>query len=220
MNYAELQDEIEILVDPQDDEHLASIPTLVNEAIAAVTQWPGIVVPSLKTIVSINTTVDQAYTTLPQYTNPDGEEEPIYNKILYAVSGEEPIPFHFTLEDMMDMYGSMDTEGDVEAVALEGQNIWYAHIPTVATAIALLLYKTPDLLTEDEDVCTVIPAHLHRHTIVRYAAWTLFDKIEQAEDGAKANTAVQKNFFEEGMSMLMAYLGARRRGQSKSVWNV
>jgi hypothetical protein len=212
MNFIELRNEIEILVDPQDADMESSIPSLINEAIVYIANEPGIILPDLKSIVSVNTVVDQSYTTLPNGTTTYG------GKVIYASVGGEPVTCFNTLEDIMQEYPAMDEVGDIESVAVEGQTVWYAKQPEEETAMLLLLYADPPELEDDEDIPSSIPKHLHRETIVRRVASVMFDMIEQGEDGSKINTIVQTEFYDKGITKLREFLASKRRGMSRSVW--
>jgi len=127
----------------------------------------------------------------------------------------------YILEELIDQFPALDEVGDIEAIALEGQTVWYVKQPDAETAILLLLYKKPTALDALTDVPTDIPLHLHRSTIVRYAAMLLFDLLEQDDSGQKPNTAAQKLFYEEvGLVKLKEYLAGRRRHLANSIWSV
>ena len=218
MTFKELQDEVLILVDPEDSEMEARIPSAINDAVLYVANEPGIVLPTLKSVQTVTTVVDQSYATLPVH-DPDGYAL-FDGKVIFAQVDGTEVSCHNTLEDLMVAYPSMDEIGDVEAVAIEGQTVWYVKQPDTETSIIMLLYKFPTVLEDDEDEPNEIPRHLHMDTIVRRSAMLLFDKIEQGEDGQKTNTLVQQNFYNEGIDKLKQYLGKKRRGMSRSVWNI
>lgn len=211
MTFEELEDEILILVDSGTTSMDDEIPDLINDAVKEISLEPGIILPSLKSIQSVSTVSGQAYTTLP--SGFDG-------KLLFASFDGVKVEAHKTLEDLLEDYPDLDEEGDVEAVALEGQTLWYVKIPSDVTAMGLLLYATPTELTAGTDVPSCIPAHLHRRTIVPLVASYMFDKLEQGDDGDKTNTLVQRNFYEKGIEKLREYLAARRRGMTRSIWNI
>lgn len=213
MNYLELKDEVEVLVDDPSAEIRGRIPGLVNEAVSAVAQAPGVVLPGLKMVYTTETVLEQAYTALPE--NGSG-------KLLFvsAVNSGAAISIHNTVEDLFGDYPTLAEAGDVEAVALEGDILWYQKIPSEATPLMVLYYRKPELLVADLDIPSVIPEHLHRRTLVPYAGMLLYSLIEDGIEGEKVNTAVQMNFFDRGVIELREYLAARRRGRSYSVWNV
>lgn len=213
MNFLELKDEVEILVDDPSAVIMDRIPGVVNEAVLAVANAPGIVLPGLKALYTSETVLGQAYLTLP-----DNNAE----KLLFvsAVDSGTPISVNNTLEDLLGDYPTLTEEGDVEAVALEGSTLWYHKIPSLATPLLVLYYKKPEVLTLDTDIPSVIPEHLHRKTIVPYAGMILYNLIEDGIEGEKVNTAVQMNFHDQGIIELREYLAARRRGRHHSVWSV
>ena len=211
MNYLELQDEIILLVDSSTPEIDALVPGLVNDAVLAIANEPGVILPSLKSIVSVNTVAAQGYTSIPVGYD---------SKVIYASVGGLEVETKSTIEDLLKEGYDFATEGDIEALAVEGSVLWYANTPADVTAITMLLYKNPVTLVEDTDVPEEIPVHLHRSLIIPYVAKTMFDMIEQEDDTTKTQTQVQELFYEKGLVKLREYLAARRRGMSRSIWNI
>lgn len=211
MNYKGLQDEILILVDSSTDEIDALVPDLVNDAVQAIANEPGIILPSLKTIRNISTELDQEYAALEGAFN---------GKLLFAAAGGVKINAHKTLEDLLEDYPTMREYGSVEAIALEGSTIWYAKIPEEVETMTLLLCLNPDIMTLNEEIPSCIPEHLHRQTIIPYVAKTMFDMIEQEDDTEKTQTKVNEFAYMRGVQKLREYLAARRRGMSRSIWNI
>ena len=211
MNYLELQDEIILLVDSGTSEIDALVPGLVNDAVFAIANEPGVILPSLKSIVSVNTVAAQGYTSIPVGYD---------SKVIYASVGGLEVETYNTIEDLLKEGYDFSTEGEIEALAVEGNVLWYANTPADVTAITMLLYKNPVTLVEDTDVPEEIPVHLHRSLIIPYVAKTMFDMIEQEDDTTKTQTQVQELFYEKGLVKLREYLAARRRGMSRSIWNI
>ena len=211
MNYLELQDEIILLVDSSTPEIDALVPGLVNDAVLAIANEPGVILPSLKSIVSVNTVAAQGYTSIPVGYD---------SKVIYASVGGLEVETKSTIEDLLKEGYDFSTEGEIEALAVEGNVLWYANTPADVTAITMLLYKNPVTLVEDTDVPEEIPVHLHRSLIIPYVAKTMFDMIEQEDDTTKTQTQVQELFYEKGLVKLREYLAARRRGMSRSIWNI
>ena len=211
MNYLELQDEIILLVDSGTSEIDALVPGLVNDAVFAIANEPGVILPSLKSIVSVNTVAAQGYTSIPVGYD---------SKVIYASVGGLEVETRSTIEDLLKEGYDFSTEGEIEALAVEGNVLWYANTPADVTAITMLLYKNPVTLVEDTDVPEEIPVHLHRSLIIPYVAKTMFDMIEQEDDTTKTQTQVQELFYEKGLVKLREYLAARRRGMSRSIWNI
>lgn len=211
MNFSELKDEIEIVVDPEDSTLIDLIPGLINEAILSIATEPGLILPSLKTITSIDTIVDQAYVVLPNGYN---------GKLIFASVGGIKVATNLVLEDLLEEYPDLTKAGDIESIALEDNILWYTKIPDEVTPIFLLLYANPAELVKSTDIPSEIPEQFHRHTIKPHVAKYLFDLIEQGDDGNKVNTQVQQLFYDKGIIQLRSYLAARRRGMSRSIWNI
>lgn len=211
MTYDEIQDEIILLVDSGTPAIDALVPDLVNDAVFTIANEPGIILPSLKAIVSVNTDDTDGFVSLPVGYD---------SKVLYASVGGIEVNTYSTLEDLLMAGYDFQTEGDVEAIAIEGNVIWYANTPSTVTAMSMLLYSNPTPLEETTDVPDCIPVHLHRATIIPWVAMQMFNMMEQADDGNKTNFLVQQEFYMSGLRKLREYLAGRRRGMSRSVWNI
>lgn len=211
MNFSELKDEIELVVDPEDSTLIDLIPSLINEAILYIATESGLLLPSLKTITTLDTVEDQAYNTLPAGYN---------GKLIFASVGGVKIAVSLVLEDLLEQYPDLTKTGDIELIALEDNILWYAKIPDEVTSIFLMLYANPAELVKSTDIPVEIPEQFHRHTIKPYVAKYLFDLIEQDYEGNKPNMQVQQLFYDKGITQLRSYLAARRRGMSRSIWNV
>jgi hypothetical protein len=211
MTFQELQTEIELLVDTNTAAINALIPDLINDAVLNAVNEPGILVPDLKVIRNVNTEENQSYATM----------EGVYNgKLIFASVGGVKIDPHKTLEDLLTIYPTMQEVGSIEAIALEGSTIWYAKIPEEVQTLTLLLYSNPDPLTLPNEVPLNIPVHLHRLIIIPFAARIMFDMIEQDEETKKTQTRTQELNYLKGIVKFREYLAARRRGMSRSIWNV
>jgi hypothetical protein len=211
MNFIELQDEISLLVDSGTSSLEDMIPDLINEAVLSIANEPGVILPNLKSVQSVLTDVGKSYVNIPDFMD---------SKILFASVGGIQLSPYNTLEDLMSEYPDMSEVGSVEGIALEGSTLWYVKSPSVGTSILLLMYANPDILQDDYDEPICIPAHLHRQTIIPYVAKYLFDFLEQGDEGNKVNTQVQQLQYDKGLIKLREYLAARRRGMSKSIWNI
>jgi len=211
MNYEDLQTEIINLVDSGTTSIDAAVPALVNEAVRAIANEPGVILRSLKSIVSVNTVLTEAYTSLP-----DGYS----GKLLFASYGGVRIEPHTSIEHLMEDYPDLSETGDVEALVLEDTVLWYAKIPTTVSPITLLLYSFPEALSDDTDVPVCIPEHLHRQTIIPYCAKVMFDLLEQGDDGDKTNTMVHELAYQNGITKLREYIASQRRNMSRSIWNL
>jgi hypothetical protein len=211
MNYKELQDEISILVDSGTQVLEDMIPDLINDAILNIANEPGIVLPALKSIISIDSIPLQPYTNIPSDYD---------CRIKYASVNSQPVSYNNTLDDLLNLESDLSLTVDITAIALEGTVLWYTRIPSSVTPITLLLYKNPDTLVDDTDSPDEIPFHLHRKTIIPYVAEHLFDMLEQGDEGNKVNTQVQKLKYSEGLQKLREYLSSRRRHLTSSIWNI
>ena len=206
MNLEELRDEVKIIIadpDYSDDE----IDKYINQALSYTA---GLVnLPDLKAIESVDTITSQNYVNLSTITGG-------FSGVLRRVV-KEGIKIYPTLELLASDYvGNWDAAGEVEAVCLEGNVLWYQKIPALAETLMCVLYKNPTVLEDDDDIPSNLPASLHKLLLVNGASHLIYNEIEDGIEGEKVNTAVQFGFsFNEnnkhsGIIKLREHLSRRR----------
>ena len=207
MNLGQLKDEVEVVL--QDTSFASSFGSWVNNAVEGIIDDAN--VPGFKEILSINTVLATAYTTLGATCS---------GRILYVGTATAELAGGVvTLEHMMKMYPGMDEVGDVEYVAVEGNTLYYQGIPSVATALTLLHRRKPVVMVEDSDEPEGIPSHLHLNVIVPRAAMFGFDRIEDGVEGEKVNTIAQAIRYKQGLHDLMCWVAKRVPHRSTSIWS-
>lgn len=217
MNLEEMRDEVKIIIqdpDYNDDE----IDKHINQALSYTA---GLInLPDLKAIEAVDTIVSQDYVNLSTITGG-------FSGVLRRVV-KEGIKIYPTLELMASDYvGNWDAAGEVEAVCLEGNILWYQKIPEAAESLMLILYVSPAALVEDEDIPNNLPTSLHKLLLVHGASHFIYNEIEDGIEGEKINTAVHFGFsFNEsnrhsGIMKLKEHFGRRRvhHIMSESGWS-
>ncbi len=176
--------------------------------------------PDLKSIEALDTIEDQNYVNLSTITGG-------FSGVLRRVV-KEGIAIYPTLELMASDYvGNWDAAGEVEAVCLEGNILWYQKIPAAAESLMLILYENPDELEDDDDEPSTLPEYLHKLLLVNGAAHFIYNEIEDGIEGEKVNTVVQFGFsFNEnnrhsGIMKLRSHFAKRRvhHIMSESGWS-
>lgn len=219
MKLSEVLDEIYLLV--KDDsfftagEKRAAMVRRINEAIAYACTYPGVEIPSLKKMGMFTTSTTDPYAPL------DGVASNFGGKVL-AVGEPGLIKVYAQLEDLYTDYYPLNKVGDVEAVCVTGNSVWYQGIPEVATNIMCILQSDPPVVedTEEEDPeIPIIPEAFQRRLIVHGVAAFLYDNIEDGVDGAKVNTENSKRELAMGIQKWLEFLGQRRHHIKTSHWN-
>ena len=206
MNLEEIRDEVKIIIQDPDYED-DDIDKYINQALSYAASLVNL--PDLKAIELVDTVVSQNYVNLSTITGG-------FSGVLRRVV-KEGVKIYPTLELMaIDYVDSWDDEGEVEAVCLEGNILWYQKIPTSAESLILVLYKNPSVLEDDEDIPSDIPSSLHKLLLVNGASYFIYNDIEDGIEGEKINTSVQFGFsFNEnnkhsGIMKLKEHFGRRR----------
>lgn len=219
MTLQEILDEIYLLVKddsfftPEDGEEIpAAMVRRINEAIAFACSQPGIEIPSLKKMGQFTTVLGEAQTTV------DGLSSNFAGRILAVGDPADSIKVYSSLDDLYADYYPLTTEGDVEAVYIAGNVIWYQNIPTAATDILCILQDDPPQITLGTDQIPVIPEFLQRKIVAHGVAGWLYDAIEDGVDGNKANTTNSKMEFADGIQKWKEFLGSRRQHTKTSHW--
>lgn len=207
MNLSELKDEVIIaLGDTSFNDKLAN---WINDAVEQIIDDAN--VPGFKELLSVDTVVGQAYTTLGATCS---------GRILYAgIATAELEGGVVTFEHMLRMYPAMSEEGDVEYIAIEGNTMYYQKVPSVATTLTLLHRRKPVAMVEDEDEPEGIPSHLHLSVIVPKVAIFGFDRIEDGAEGKKVNVIAQSINYKKGLHDLMCWIAKRVPHRSTSIWS-
>lgn len=178
--------------------------------------------PHLKRIGTIDTVEDQAYVSLATLTGG------FSGRLLRVATNG--IAIYPNLQMLLDEYVTEDypdlsEAGSVEAVALEGNILWYQYVPEEVETLTLLYYQNPSIDLANADSPSDFPAHLHRKLFVHGAAWMMFDMMEDGMEAPKVNTAAQFfHSFDErnkhsGITKLREYVGGNRTHWKSSVWS-
>lgn len=209
MNYEELQQEVLLKLKDESSEILVRIPDLVNDAIGLICE--DVDLPALKTLGSITTALGVAYTAMP--SNSTG-------RLLYAGTSEGQLMIYKEgLEGLLSYYVTLDNEGDLEAICLEGNVVYYQNIPAEETAITVLYLRDPTLLVSNVDIPTYIPLVAHRETIVPKTCELAYGIIE-SKMGDKPNTDRYSAEYEMGKAKLLAWVSKRVGPREKTIWDV
>lgn len=115
------------------------------------------------------------------------------------------------LEFLSDLNGNLTTSGELAAVALEGNTLWYADIPSIPDVLTVIYYALPDLLVNDNDIPRYIPDFLHRQILVNGAAAIAWDYIEGGVEGLKVNARSRLLSMESGVVKFREWLGKNRK---------
>ena len=218
MNLGEIRLEVENLV--QDDSYTnAEKDALINEAVQTAAAM--VMLPGKRTLTTIDTETSQAYTTV---TGTVADFSGILRRVKNSDGGS--ITIYPSLELLLDAFPTMDEEGVVEGVALDGNTLWYQKIPASAETLTILVTTNPDTLTADTDSPSDFPTHLHRKLFVNGTAYIMYNEIEEGQDGDKTNTNAQHwlSFNEQnrhsGIVKLREWISVRKINHISGIMNV
>jgi len=206
MNFSELQDEVSIKLQDASTDVTDRIGAWINEIVSVSIEEAD--VPGFKSFTSVDTVLSQAYLNLPSECS---------GKVLYVGNGDSGFDIK-TLDDLLQDYPDMAEVGDVEAVAVEGNLLYYQKIPAPVETLVLLFKRNTIDMVNPTDTPDTIPAYLHRDVIVCGAAMLGFDIIEDGIEEEKVNTRAQSMQYRKGMTRLSEFGARRRKHMSRSVW--
>jgi len=218
MEFSDIVTEVDNIV--QDDSFSDTrIKGYVNRALNYVCALVDL--PQLKRIGTVATSTSVPYASLAGMTGG-------FAGRIKRVSDVD-VTIYPNLEMLMDNYVKSDNldltlAGSLEAVALEGNILWYQYVPATSVDITFLYYQNPTELTEDTDESTDIPEHLHRKLLVHGAAFMVFDQIEDGMEGEKVNAInhFTHSFSEDskhsGLTKFREWLGKNRNNYISSTW--
>ncbi len=108
-------------------------------------------------------------------------------------------------------FSILDQTGRVIMVMVQGRNLYYQRVPSSAETLRVNYFKYPERLSTRWDKPTCLPAHLTYDLLVNYAAFKLYERIEDGVEGQKINTQYYKMLFDTAMGDLVEYLGPERK---------
>jgi len=213
MTYSELVNETMAMV--QDSSKYDDIRSYVNMALQELTAV--VALPEFKAAASVDTLVDTPYVALQVL--PDRYVGGILKLYGESVKG---VKIYATLDDMIDSEDISDitTVGTaIEAVAVEGSNIWYYPMPEVPVTLSVLYYTTHPRLYADDEAVTLFPDYIQRQAVCSSAAAMCFEKIEDGLDGEKINTAAYRLMAKEGIQKFREWATKNKKHFISSVWS-
>lgn len=221
MNLEEIRGEVEIKV--EDPSYGADrLNSLINRCIKYSAAQVSI--PSLKRIGTVVTQQGQSWTSLLQVANQE-----TFSGVLKRVkreNGDSP-KIYPDIERLMDDY-SMDELGEVEAVALEGSNLWYCKMPeTTQETLTVLYFVNPSLLVKNEDIPSDFPEHVHWKLFVHGTAYMVFDEIENASEIEGDKVRTKEHYWQSfdtrnpdsGINAMRGWLAKINAHHISSVWD-
>lgn len=214
MKVSDIIDEIYLLVKDNsffESEGEEALLRRINLAVASACSHPGIEVPSLKKLGMVTTEPGEAYAPV------DGIADNFAGRIL-RVGEPGKIKVYGALEDLYADYYPLAEEGEVEAVCIAGNVVWYQKIPALPTDLICVLQDDPPLVESVDDYIPVIPEPFQMRIVVHGVAAHLYDNIEDGVDGAKVNTDNSKRELAIGIQKWMEFLGQRRQHNKTSHW--
>jgi hypothetical protein len=203
MLLSEIRNEIKLVVSDEaftDD----MIDSYINDVYKQVVA--SCLVPELKGIDTVVTSTTASYTSL---TGVDGGFSGVLSRVYN--SSNEGITIYSKLEELMDLGDFFTSTGSTEAVALEGNILWYFPVPVTAEVLTLVYYKNPVVIVDDTDSPSSIPDFLHRQILVNGVSAVLFDIFEDGIDGVKVNTMSRERAKLDGVVRFREWLGKTRK---------
>jgi hypothetical protein len=217
MNGIELIDEVvDIVLDPRFTREW--FLTRLNRGLFAVAG--RVLLPGLADgAAAVNTVLNNYVVALPA----------TYHRTLYQASVDgDPVRIYPNIGMMRDVGFKLNSDvGQVEGVAVNAGSLFYQHVPSVVTEIALRFYRKPALLL---DTNTSFPdgmgdnteiAELIDQALIGYACGMAFSRIEDGIEGNKVNTDFHLGRFEDAISRMQENWYARPMPEppvDKSKW--
>jgi hypothetical protein len=218
MELSDIRDEVERIV--QDESYVgAVIDGYINKALQLAVE--EISLRGMKTLDTVTTALATEYVTLAELSGG------FSGRLIRVMDSDgNAVKIYPDLESLMASYPGLAEVGSVEAVALEGNTLWYQKIPAAEETLTVVYYRNATELVDDDDEPVDIPAHLQRKLLVNGAAWMIFDEIEDDVEGKKVNAqghfwlSFNRDNKHSGVCELAVYAGKRRQHKMKNYWGV
>ena len=161
------------------------IYSLFNEGLIDITS--RVLIPALEAIGTVDTVVGES-----EVATPEGYQRGLFD--CQDASGL-PVGVVASKRQLLAKYGNLAFTGDVRHVcAPDEDRVIYAPIPTEVSTLTLSYYEYPAVVkSSTSPVC--LPSNFHR-ALFHYAVFSLFDDIEQGEEGEKVNTMRHEGRYE------------------------
>jgi len=167
-----------------------------------------VAVPALETTGIVTTDTSNPYTSLP-----DDFPDRRYNLQRVYSSNQDLLirNIYTSFENFLDDFDDgLDMEGSIQAVCVRGDRLYYQPIPSTQDDLTLYYYSTPTALSEDGDIPTGIPTHLHEALFVNFACREIF-----AQQGLVDLWEMRNKLFQDAMNRLYRYAGPQARSPAK-----
>ena len=211
MTYQELTDEVTAAVKEASASRISMIPDIINESLGIIAG--EITLPSLRTVTSVTSVLLQNWTVIGGTF--DGQ-------LRYVGTSDGPvIVLDGGVEALLEKFPALDEVGNIHFCALEGNILYYQGIPTVETAMTIVIYNNPTLLVGAVDVPSFLPLPLHRGLIVNKSAQIMYERMEDGmmaeEERISASMRCQAH-YEDAKDQLNVWLAKRRGHVGRSNW--
>ncbi len=210
MNLAQMQKEVMRLVDDKDYDPISVIEYL-NKALYQCSI--DVDIPDFKRVTNVVTKKNESYTHLgDQILNFGGRVRRVkYNKA--------DVNVYSSLDALLDNYEDLSAEGAVEAVALEGRNLWYAKIPETLATLLVLYFEHPEPLAPKKvETLPWMPEACQLKIIVGGAASLIWNELEE-EDSGMPVTNRYRGMYYEGIVDFKQWITKNRVNLTYSHWS-
>lgn len=170
-------------------------------------------IPEFKRIANITTVAGKAYTYLT-------DQIPLFGGRVRRIKYDgTDLKIFSSLDELLDNYEDLTTEGDVEAVALEGRVLWYAKIPETVISLLMLYFKNPEPLSAKvNEELLWLPETCQLKVICHGAASLIWHELEE-EDSGYPMTSRYRALYNEGIYEFKQWITRNRQNLTYSHWS-
>lgn len=105
---------------------------------------------------------------------------------------------------LAEFKGCGGSPGKIQGVAIQGRKLLAYPVPAEDYTLELHYYRQPGNFTDNSYEEIVLPPQF-RKALVHYAAFTIYEDIENGLEGPKPNTDYHESQFEKYIDMLLTY---------------
>lgn len=153
--------------------------------------WITPPIPMLLEIDTVTTATNTAYINMPNTFH--------RNLQLVASSNGNLIDISNSFIDFSETYPLLNRSGNISEVIEHGGKLYYQGIPVNSETLTIHFYRKPIAMVNDNDVPDGIPEHLQFDLLTNFAAWKIFNFIEDGLEGESLNTQKYMNLFYTGL---------------------
>lgn len=130
-----------------------------------------------------------------------------YMKNIYSVNKNGALigdpNYYYEFPRFLRYHPDLSNIGTIVDVAVKGRSLYYCNRED--TDLDIRFFEFPEKLESGKSIPSCLPDYLHEPLLANYAAWKIYDLIEDGIEDQKTNTRIYQNLFFSYLADLKMY---------------